>query len=229
MRNYKLGMIIAAGGSGSRFSTKINKLMVKYQGRELFVHSLEHFVNHVDNNNLAIAAPQELMSSMQQIAAAYLDNTRLRWTVGGPTRIASVVNAFNLLDPDLDLVAIHDAARPLADGAMLDALCRAALEYGGAIPGSAPVDTVKEIDSHGFIKRNLIRQDLQLVSTPQVFVYQEYKKALAALGSAICSGSASDPELTDDAAIFFNCGGKVKVVPFDGCNLKITLPGDINL
>jgi 2-C-methyl-D-erythritol 4-phosphate cytidylyltransferase len=69
-----------------------------------------------------------------------------------------------------------------------------------------------------------------MVSTPQVFDYKEYLRAVAALDPAVRSGAESDPELTDDAAVFFKNGGKVKAVfcP-DAGNFKITLPGDLEL
>lgn len=222
-----LGMVIAAGGSGSRFSKTVNKLLVDFRGKPLLVHSLETFLPLVAPGNLVVAAPAELLDVMRSIAGEYLPGNSIRWTVGGATRVASVANAVRLIDPAVQLVAIHDAARPLAGRELLNELAAAALEYGGAIPGVPPVDTVKVIDSNGVITQNLVRKNLALVATPQVFVLQQYLAALAVLPPEILDGRCEDAVLTDDAAVFMQNGGRVKVVFSAQNNLKITLPSDI--
>ena len=227
MDNIKLGMVIAAGGSGSRFSKTVNKLLVDYKNKPLLVHSLTTFLPEVYRDNLAVAAPAELLEEMRFIADKYLPGNKIRWTVGGATRLTSVAKAAALLDDDLELIAIHDAARPLADAVLLDDLCRAAQEVGGAIPGVKPVDTVKEINEDGIIVKNLIRKQLALVATPQVFNYKKYMQSLKMLPKAVLDGSLEDPMLTDDAAIFMLAGYQVKVVFSNQNNFKVTLPEDI--
>jgi len=163
MNKTKLGIVIAAGGSGSRFSKKVNKLLVEYKNKPLLIHSLETFLP-VAPDNLVVAAPADLLTEMRSLVDEFLPGNKIKWTPGGATRLASVNKAANLLDNDTDLIAIHDAARPLADRQLLTELCNAALEYSGAIPGVAPVDTVKEVDENGIIVKNLIRKQLALVA-----------------------------------------------------------------
>ena len=222
-----LGMVIAAGGSGSRFSKTENKLLADFRGKPLLIHSLEMFLPVVARGNLIVAAPENLLDTMRELVDEYLPGNTVRWTPGGATRVASVANAVRLLDKKIRLAAIHDAARPLADCELLDQLSVAAREFGGAIPGIAPVDTVKAVDSNGMVTQNLIRKELALVSTPQVFDLQQYLEALDALDAEVVDGRREDPVLTDDAAIFMRNGGRVKVVFSSRNNLKITLPGDI--
>jgi len=223
-----LGLVIAAGGSGSRFSSSQNKLLVDYRGKPLFIHALATFLPLVAPGNLVIAVPCSLQAEMQAVADKYLPGNQIKWTVGGASRLASVVKGINLLPEDLELVAIHDAARPLATAELLDSLCSAARSVGGAIPGIAPVDTVKAIDSNGFITQNLVRKNLAMVATPQVFQLAKYKAALSLLPEELLSGNAESPLLTDDAAVFMQANHPVKVVFSAQSNPKITNPEDIN-
>ena len=228
MDNIKLGMVIAAGGSGSRFSKTVNKLLIEYKNKPLLIHSLETFLPVVFPGNLAVAAPEDLLEEMRSLVDKFLPGNCIKWTVGGATRLASVAKAAKLLDNDTDLIAVHDAARPLADVDLLDKLCEAAVEYGGSVPGVAPVDTVKEINEDGLIVKNLIRKQLANVATPQVFNYNKYMDALAMLSEDVLSGRVENPMLTDDAALFTQAGYQVKVVFSSKNNYKVTLPGDLS-
>ena len=220
-------MVIAAGGSGSRFSKKVNKLLIEYKNKPLLIHSLETFLPVVFPGNLAVAAPEDLLEEMRSLVDKFLPGNCIKWTVGGATRLASVANAAKLLEKDTDLIAVHDAARPLADIDLLDELCKAAAEYGGAVPGVTPVDTVKEIDENGLIVKNLIRKQLANVATPQVFNFGKYMNALEMLPEDLLSGKVENPMLTDDAALFMLNGNQVKTVFSTRNNYKVTLPGDL--
>ena len=89
----KLGMVIAAGGSGSRFSKTVNKLLVDYRGKPLMIHALSAFLPVLEPGNMAIAAPESEMENMQNLVNEYLPGNNIRWVVGGTTRLASVANA----------------------------------------------------------------------------------------------------------------------------------------
>lgn len=223
----KVGMVIAAGGSGSRFSKTVNKLLVEYQGKPLMIHALETFLPVLEPGNMVIAASAFELENMQRIAEKYLPGNPIKWVVGGATRLASVVNAVAALPDDLELVAIHDAARPHATVELLQELCHAAGEFGGAIPGSTPVDTIKAVDENNFITENLIRSNLAAVATPQVFDYKQYCQALKQLPLELLTGQIESKLITDDAALFTQAGGKVKVVLSQLDNRKITYLNDI--
>ena len=126
MINLKLGMVIAAGGSGSRFSRKVNKLLVEYNDKPLLIHTLEMFYPVISPGSMVVAAPADLLDEMQKITESYLPDNNIRWTVGGSTRISSVYRAAMLLDDSIELIAVHDAARPLASVELLKELCEAA-------------------------------------------------------------------------------------------------------
>ena len=222
-----LAMIIAAGGSGSRFSKTQNKLLAEYRGKKLLLYSLETFLPVLPEKALIVAAPADLLDEMRSIVDKALPNNTIQWTTGGATRVASVANALELVPPECRMVAIHDAARPLATVELLQKLYRAANEFGGAVPGIAPVDTVKEINSDGMICKNLVRSTLAMVATPQVFRLDEYKKSLQTLPQEVIKGQREEKLLTDDAAFFTQAGFKVKVVMSSEPNPKITYAQDI--
>ena len=222
-----LAIIIAAGGSGSRFSKNQNKLLADYRGKKLILHSLETFLPVLPEKALIVAAPADLLDEMRSIVDKALPNNTIQWTIGGATRLASVANALKLVPAGCRMTAIHDAARPLATVELLQELYQAANEYGGAVPGIAPVDTVKEIDSDGMICKNLVRSTLAMVATPQVFRLDEYWKSLQNLPQEVIKGQREEKLLTDDAAFFTQAGFKVKVVMSDKPNPKITYAQDI--
>ena len=89
----KLGMVIAAGGSGSRFSKKVNKLLVDYHGKPLMIHALSTFLPVLSPGNMVIAAPAAELENMRNTVNEYLPGNTIQWVVGGATRLASVANA----------------------------------------------------------------------------------------------------------------------------------------
>jgi len=222
-----LAMVIAAGGASRRFGGPCNKLFAEFRGRAVLLHTLEHFLPVLPPGRIAVAAPAALLDAMRELCDRAFPGNGLIWCAGGATRVASVARGVAALGELPDYLAIHDAARPLADAETLRKLLDAAREYGGAIPGETPVDTVKSVDASGLVTGNPVRARLAAVGTPQLFAAREYRRALAALPEAVREGREEPAELTDDAAIFMRAGGRVKVVTGLGPNPKITVAADL--
>ena len=102
--------------------------------------------------------------------------TPIRLVEGGDTRQESVENALAALDPDTDLVAVHDAVRPFIDRPTIEKVIEEAADTGAAIVGIVPVDTVKQVRKNK-IHGTLPRERLTLAQTPQVFRYGLLKEA----------------------------------------------------
>ncbi|MCP4570899.1 MAG: hypothetical protein GY838_00980 [bacterium] len=140
----------------------------------------------------------------------------------GETRTASTCNAAETLAaaeyapaPD-DLVAVHDAARPFASAALLDALAVAAHEHGAAVPGVPVADTiVRNDDDPASPVIYLERARLLAVQTPQVFRWNAF---LAAHRWAAAEGL----DFTDDGRLLAERGTLPVVVPGDPANWKVT-------
>ena len=119
---------------------------------------------------------------------------------------------------DVDIVVVHDAARPLADEALFRLVIHAVTDgVDGAIPALAVSDTIKRVDD-GRVIATVPRDDLVSVQTPQAF-------RAATLRAAHAGGA----EGTDDAALVEAVGGTVVIVAGNASNLKVTGPEDLML
>lgn len=135
---------------------------------------------------------------------------------GGATRSASVRAGLGALRDDLEVVVVHDAARPLASRALFDAVI-SAVRAGAdaAVPGVPVADTIKRVDGNRVVE-TVDRASIVAVQTPQAFRADALRAAHAAAGDA-----------TDDAALVEAAGGFVVVVPGEAGNFKVTEPIDL--
>jgi len=163
------------------------------------------------------------------------DEPALTTVDGGATRAESVSNA--LAAVETELVAIHDAARPLLTPALVDdlvAALEATVDAAGAIAAAPATDTVKlagprcafssqeKQKAHLEVERTLDRSRLWAAQTPQVFRTDALRAALEV-----------DPQTrdaaTDEAMLVEAVGRKVLIHPAPAENLKVTTPLDLKL
>ena len=139
---------------------------------------------------------------------------------GGATRAASVAAGVAALDEQVDLVLVHDAARPLVTTAMcVDGIHRA--EVCGAAVAAVPVsDTIKRVDAAHRVIETLPRDELYAVQTPQVFRREWLEAAYRACPDGFTWA-------TDEAALLERAGFTVEVFPGSSENLKLTTPTDL--
>ena len=137
--------------------------------------------------------------------------------VGGATRSASVRNGLAALPGEVDIVLVHDAARPFASPGLFAAVV-AAVDAGAdaAVPGIAVADTIKQVTADGVVVTTPDRSHLVAVQTPQAFRADVLRKA-----------HARGDDGTDDASLVERMGGYVVVVPGEALNRKITVPDDL--
>jgi 2-C-methyl-D-erythritol 4-phosphate cytidylyltransferase len=194
--------LVVAAGQGSRFGGP--KQFADLAGRPLVEYSLE--VAAQACNGVALVVPADHLD--RWIADAVV--------MGGATRSESVRLGLAAIPEETEVIAVHDAARPLARlelwREVIDAV-RAGAD--AAIPASAVTDTVKEVAADGSL-RTLDRNRLVAVQTPQAF-------RAAALRRAHRAGS----DATDDAALVEAGGGRVVLVEGPADNLKVTSPLDL--
>jgi 2-C-methyl-D-erythritol 4-phosphate cytidylyltransferase len=138
--------------------------------------------------------------------------------IGGATRSDSVRAGLTRVPDDVDIIVVHDAARPLASRRLFAVVVRAVADGAdAAVPGLPVVDTIKRVDADQVIE-TVARDGLVAVQTPQAF-------RAAALRQAHEQGGID----TDDAALIEAAGGKVVVVEGERRNLKLTLADDLEL
>lgn len=145
---------------------------------------------------------------------------------GGATRARSVANALAVVETEL--VAIHDAARPLVTPELVEgviATLRADPEADGAIAAAPIADTLKRVATEGTpiaIETTVDREGLWAAQTPQVFRIDALRRALDA-------DSASVEAATDEAMLVEVAGGRVLIHPSPAQNLKVTARPDLDL
>ena len=142
---------------------------------------------------------------------------RLALVAGGNSRAASVRAALEAL-PDVDVVLVHDAARPLVTHAIIDR-CLGAVGTGrGAVAGLPASDTLKQVDDDGRVLATPDRSRIWHAQTPQAFPAELLRRAYAAWDGR---------EVTDDGALVEMAGGTVVMVEGSTTNLKVTRPEDL--
>ena len=120
------------------------------------------------------------------------------------------------LDREIGLVAIHDAARPLASQSLLRRVVAAAREHGAAAPALPIADTVNRIDDVGLVCEVIERTNLMVAQTPQVARRDWLEAALATASAA-----------TDEESALVAAGYPVVTVAGERNNLKLTWPDDL--
>jgi 2-C-methyl-D-erythritol 4-phosphate cytidylyltransferase len=146
---------------------------------------------------------------------------------GGPSRADSVRRGLAGVPAEAEVIVVHDAARPLATRETFVTVLAALDEDGvaGAVPGVPASDTIKAVDQAGNVTRTLDRSTLVAVQTPQAFRAVALRKAHeSSPGGEHGSGT---PPPTDDAVLVEASGGRVRVVPGQPDNLKITTADDL--
>jgi 2-C-methyl-D-erythritol 4-phosphate cytidylyltransferase len=197
--------IIVAGGTGSRFGAP--KQFADLAGRPLVAWSLETARQTCHGVVLVVPAGSPAGPWDADVIVP-----------GGASRSQSVRSGLAAVPDEAEIIAVHDAARPLARpalwAAVLDAVAAGA---DGAVPASPVTDTVKEVGPDGRLV-TLDRSRLVAVQTPQAFRAELLRRAHRAGDDA-----------TDDAALVEAAGGRVVIVDGSPDNVKVTSPTDLIL
>ncbi|MBQ7035047.1 MAG: 2-C-methyl-D-erythritol 4-phosphate cytidylyltransferase [Clostridia bacterium] len=196
-----------------------DKLLLELAGKPVAAHAIDAYDRVDEIGLIVIVTRPELVPAYQGFKEKYSLNKEILVTVGGETRMDSVLNGVRAVPAEYDYVAIGDGARPLIRTEDIARTILAAQEKGAAALGVHLTDTVKEVDG-GEIVQTLPRERLVGIQTPQVFGREEY---LEIARKAAQSGNA----FTDDASIYEFYGKPVAFVEGHRDNLKITAPEDI--
>jgi 2-C-methyl-D-erythritol 4-phosphate cytidylyltransferase len=213
----KATAIIVAAGSGTRFGAEIPKALVKLFGKPLVRWSAEVFCEIDTVESLIVIAPIGFEKDFRNALAGL--NKKIKITAGGQTRTDSVRNGISILPSDCDIVAIHDAARPLISSQEITAVLLAAEKHGAATLATPVSDTLKLVEKD-FIIGTVDRTKFWGVQTPQVFRRAIIEKALSA---------SLDSSSTDDCALVETIGYPIYIVKGSRRNIKITYPEDLEI
>lgn len=215
-----LGVILLAAGSGSRFGGGLPKQYVSVCGKPLLLHTLEYLAREP---RISVVQPV-VADGDEWFAEAVAGNAfpfqLLAPVTGGSARSISMRNGLQALPVHIELVAVHDAARPVPSRQLLADVFNAAARFGAAVPGIAVTDTIKRVDADGKVLETPDRHSLRAVQTPQVARREWFTQALTAEAQRLALH-------TDDASLLEAAGFPVYVSRGDSNNRKITTPEDM--
>jgi 2-C-methyl-D-erythritol 4-phosphate cytidylyltransferase len=212
-------VVIPAAGAGRRLGGH-SKALLQLAGQPMLRRTLAPFLADPRVSCIAIALSADIRAALPDWLAA--PGPRVRIVTGGEHRGDSVYAGIAALDPDVDVVLVHDAARPLVTGAVIDRTIAAAAQGRCVVAAVPAADTVQEVNAAGRIVRTPDRSRLWLAQTPQAFPY-------AILAGAYERAGREGVHATDDAALVARYGVAVHVVEGDAANFKITGPADVVL
>lgn len=210
------GAVIVAGGSASRMGG-IDKVMAPLGGEPMIVKAVRAFQQCDAIKEIVVVTRADLIVPIMDLCAGFSKVKAV--VVGGSSRPESVNNGLNALSAKVKLAAIHDGARPLITGQVIDRTVRAANTYSAAAPAVPVKDTIKVVNG-GVVRNTPDRNTLWAVQTPQVF---DYDLLRGALKKASDEGIA----ITDDCSAVEHMGMSVKIVEGDERNIKVTTPMDL--
>lgn len=218
----RVAVILPAAGKSARFRDKEKKVFAALDGRAVWLRACEPFVNRADVVQTIVVIAPEDQEMFRGKFASHLALLGAEFVLGGKERFESVGNALAKVRADVDLVAIHDAARPCITTALIDEVFAAAGKSGAALLAVPVSDTIKQSDDAGRVTATVPRTNLWLAQTPQVFRRDWLAEAhakRASLGTAI----------TDDAQLIEAAGHPVVLITGSSSNIKITTREDVAL
>lgn len=205
--------VVPAAGRGERLGPGAPKALRLLGGETLLAQAVTRLRAAARVDLVVVAVPD----GEQDRTAAELG---VRTVVGGTDRRASVAAALAALPDDVDVVLVHDAARPLAPSSLADAVV-AAVRAGNpaVVPGLPVVDTIKQVDADGLVVATHQRGTLRAIQTPQGFRRDALERAHAEV--------PLDSPATDDAGLLELLGIPVLVIAGAEDAFKVTRPADL--
>jgi 2-C-methyl-D-erythritol 4-phosphate cytidylyltransferase len=219
--------VVLASGGGTRFGGERNKVYLRLAGHAVVSWSLAAMSRVPQIGRIVLTVrPQD-----RGRAAEVVNEDPLRVPVsivdGGDTRHESEHNAIRHLEPavrdgGIDVILVHDAARPLINPALIRSVIDVARAAGGAVPGLPAID-VAEVDDAGQIRGRFGDAALVRVQTPQGFRAEPLIAAYATARRAGFTGSDTS------SCVERFIDSDVLVVPGDERNIKLTYPQDLSI
>ena len=213
----KRGVVIVAGGSGSRMGGAIPKQFALVDGEPILVKTINNFAKAFAGAQIVVVLPASQIDIWKNYSARFRV-ARHKIVEGGEQRFHSVKNGIEAITDFVDLIAIQDGVRPFASIEMIRNTAKCAAEHGSAIPVVEAVDSFREVTEDGGSKI-ADRTKLRVVQTPQIF-------------EAGLIRAAYDPEydvsFTDDASVVERTTPhRVRLCAGERQNIKITTPEDM--
>ena len=215
MEKINIGVVIVAGGSGTRIGGAIPKQFMIVGGEPILARTINTFAEALPAAEIVVVLPEAHIEFWKNLAARF-EVAPHRTVAGGSERFHSVKAGISALREDTGLIAVHDGVRALVSKKLIIRTVQSAIEHGATIPTIAPVDSFRVATCEGSHPIN--RSSLRIVQTPQIFAAEILRSAYQ---------TEFDPSFTDDASVVEKAGVKVALCEGERSNIKITTVEDI--
>jgi len=216
----RVAALVPAAGRGERLGPGAPKALRELSGSPMLVHAVKALAASPLVDLVVVAAPAESVEQVRSLLGGSEIGAELAVVAGGETRPESVARALINLPHDVDVVLVHDAARPLVPVEVVSSVAAAVREgHPAVIPVLPMVDTIRSVDAGGSITGTVPRDQLRAVQTPQGFQRSVLQRAHAEV----------DDSVTDDAGMVESLGIPLHAVEGHEESFKVTRPMDIVL
>jgi len=213
--------IIPAGGKGKRSGTETPKQYLKFHGKELIAYTLEVFQKNNLVDEIILSAELTYFSLLEEIKKKFNFTKITQLVEGGEERQDSVYNALNSISADDDdLIAVHDAARPILPNDILTKAINTAKEKGNSLVCLKARDTLLKGDQ--VVREYVDRSEIYYVQTPQIFKYGDLMRAMKKAYEKHFIG-------TDESMLIKELGIDINIVEGSMLNFKVTTATDIEM
>lgn len=206
--------IIAAGGSSRRMG--FDKLTAEIGREAVIAKTVRAFEASEIIDEIVVVCPNDRIALFETLVKQN-NFTKLRAIVaGGETRQKSVFNGVNAVSKDIDILCIHDGARPFVSQRVIADSVFTCAEYGAATAAVKVKDTIKQAEN-SIIEKTIPRDSLYQIQTPQVFKKELYLKAY----------HNAKEDYSDDCQLLESIGQRVAISEGDYKNIKLTTSEDM--
>ena len=222
--------VVVAAGEGVRFRRGAfaggpRKPFAPLAGRPILLRTVEAVAACPEVERVVVVVAADDATAAESLLAPDRERLRIASIVpGGARRQDSVAAGLARVPEDIDIVAVHDGARPLVNPELFTKSIEAAARCGAAVVSLPVVETLKRIEERAdaLIVETIDRSKLWAAQTPQAFRASDLRRLLA-------EAAREGIEVTDDASLFERAGLSVVTVPGERRNLKITTPEDLEM
>jgi 2-C-methyl-D-erythritol 4-phosphate cytidylyltransferase len=218
----RVAVIIPAAGKSERVGLKTPKPFLFIAGVPMLAKTIAVFQRNRRVGLIQPVLPAGQIPLFTRLRKKYRWGKCLPPVPGGRERQDSVAKGLAALPAEVEIVMIHDAARPFVTPAIIDRVLDAARRYGAALAAVPVQDTVKSSSRAGRVSKTVDRRGLWLAQTPQAFRADLLREAHRRAAAAGRRG-------TDESYLVENMGCRVHLVPGSPLNLKITTREDLAL
>ena len=212
--------IVVAAGNSQRMG--FDKLTADLGGRPLFIRTLERFENCSEVDEIVLVANEERIKQFGSLVGDYGLKKIAAVVAGGMDRHLSVWKGLGALTEGVELVAVHDGARPLISSPTISKAMKLATKCGAVALAAPVVETLKKADSDGLVVGSVDRSGLWTMQTPQIF---RRDWLVAAYELVLARGA----RVTDETSAAEMAGFPVRLMQSGDWNVKVTYPSDLEL